>query len=536
MNPEQPAGLGEEKPENPNNQNQNNGVEPIQQEPSVIRPEQPAGETSPVSEAAPEASKDGVSEQPSTQPGNTGAVIVGSSTESDTSEHPVAQQTFGATAAAAASSDAQPKKPNNRKKLLILVAALVVLLGASAAAYFLYYIPNKPENMWKAALVNTGKGYDQLVAYTDEVQNIKSWTQSGNFKVSGGVAADGTFEGTSNGAASSSTTSVSAAGMKIGVDLRTVPTPNSTPDIYFKVSGIQGIGSLFGASDPQLEEALNGINNQWYVVDHSLFDQFKSSANQDFNISSKDVNELLNKVGKTSKEYVFTDDAEKSVVVMKEMIGKEKRDGRSVYHYKVGVNKERLKPYLKALCNDLRASKIGKISEDSYDCKSAGDNVDKIKDNDTADAWVDTKTKLMHSIRFTEKDNKANYVEVVQDYTGGDTLPFKLVLSSDENGSITTATIKVTIHKDTHTTQISGDFSDKPKDEGQTSSGKFSFKLQPSSDEVKVDKPSGAKTIIELANDLGLGDFFNGTQSTASSKLPTAAGSTLDKNQTINTL
>src|SRR3546814_6832694 len=58
------------------------------------------------------------------------------------------------------------------------------------------------------------------------------------------------------------TCNFSAAGLKIGFDVRTLKSSSQTPDLYFKLTGLQGLGGLLGGNSAELTSVINGINNQ----------------------------------------------------------------------------------------------------------------------------------------------------------------------------------------------------------------------------------------------------------------------------------
>ncbi len=118
------------------------------------------------------------------------------------------------------------------------------MLGGSAGAYFGYFVPNKPANVWRTALTNTGKGYDKLSQYATSKKDVKSMSAKGSFKITGDVASDGTFSGVSDGKSAQLTGSTSALGLKVNYDVRAIDSAGNTPDIYFKVDGVQGLGDL----------------------------------------------------------------------------------------------------------------------------------------------------------------------------------------------------------------------------------------------------------------------------------------------------
>ncbi|MBX4190615.1 hypothetical protein KW794_00855 [Candidatus Saccharibacteria bacterium] len=401
------------------------------------------------------------------------------------------------------------------KKVLMAAGAAFLLLSGGASAYFGYYVPNKPENVWKTALTNTGKGYDKLSEYAQQQLDSKQKGVKidGSFKLSGSVAADGSFQGSSDGDNGEFTGSLSATGLKMNLDTRVIKSATGdTPDIYFKVDGLQGIGTLFGGSDPQVEKALNGLNGNWYFVDHTLFDQYAKGANSDLQFSQKDIKPVLDGVGKAAKQYVFTNNSSQMAFTVKEQIGKEKQDGRNVYHYKVGVNKNNLKAFNNALCDNLKDSKLFKAFYSSAgqtlsECKDTSD-LNNIKESETADVWVDLHTRLIHKIRFTDKDNKDSYFDVGQDYQGGDSFPFNFDFHSKTNSG----GLKITLNTKSNTLDFDGSAKSSDKD---GAGGSFKMTISPNSSAVKVEKPANAKTIIELLNDLGFGDIFGQVQSSA---------------------
>ncbi|MBX4199616.1 hypothetical protein KW789_01860 [Candidatus Saccharibacteria bacterium] len=405
------------------------------------------------------------------------------------------------------------------KRVTPILIILLILGGGSAAGYFGYYLPNKPENIWRTALTNTGKGYDKLSSYATSNKNIKGLSLKGGFKFSGVVATDGSFDGSSQGGNSQLTGNVSAVGLKIAVELRTISTNGNSPDIYFKVNGLEGLGNLFGVSDPTYATALNGLNNQWYVVDHTLFDQFAKGSNSSLQITNQDVSSILKAIGDSSKQYVFTNDEKKMAFKVKQAVGKEKVDGRNTYHYKVAVNKTNLKAYINSLCTNLKKSKLGKIFDSSGQnfeqtagCTQAQSDTAKINESDTADVWVDLHTKLIHKVRFSDKTNASSYFDIAQDYQGGDTFPFSLSFSDGQGNSKTTGSVKMTLNMKTNVFTMNGDV----KSSGDSSeSGTFNLNISPSTAGVQVSAPTGAKNILQLLNDLGIPQIYGGVQSSA---------------------
>lgn len=408
-----------------------------------------------------------------------------------------------------------------RKPVPIMLLVILFLLGGSAGAYFGYYVPNKPENIWKTALTNTGKGYDKLSQYAENQfkSNSSGVKLSGGFKIKGEIAADGTFSGSSDSDNGEFTASLSATGVKVNLDTRVIKSAGNTPDIYFKLDGLQGIGNLFGGADQQYVDALNGLNGKWYFVDHTLFDQFAQGVNTSMQVTPDDVHSVLKAIGDASKQNIFTSDQSKMAFTVKRNVGKETQDNRKVYHYVAAVNKANLKSYVNTLCGNLKNSNLKKffnndpkqLSSD-LGCDTASKSVDNFDANRTADVWVDMRTKLIHKIRFTDQNNKDNYFDVGQDYQGGDKFPFRLGFHSKDSGLTTDGSVNITLDTKANSLAIDGAAQDSGSD---NFGGSFNLTVSPNNTKVNVQKPANAKTLIELLNDLGFGDIYSGVQSSA---------------------
>jgi hypothetical protein len=416
------------------------------------------------------------------------------------------------------SANSQPpgKTKLYKKPLLAMPLAVLVLLAGSAGAYFGYYVPNQPQNIWKTALTRTGKGYDKLTQYAVTQFKADSGLKlDGKFQTSGFFSSDGTFSGDSDKDNGEFTASVSAGGVKVNTDVRLLKSSTSTPDIYFKIDGIQGLGDLVsGFIGPQYKNAINNLNGKWYFIDHSLFDQISSGNGNNLQISSADVNSVLKAIGDASKQNVFTSDPDKMAFTVKKEVGKEKQDGRSVYHYVAGINKDNLKNYINALCDNLKQSNLKKYfngdaqsTADAIGCSTASKSVDNFDTSRTADVWVDLHTKLIHKVRITDTKNKDNYFELAQDYQGGDKFPFAMNFHSKDSGLTNDSSINLTLDTKANSLEFKAQTTDSGADNLKASA---ELTISPHSGKVNVQKPDGAENIIQLLNDLGFADIVNG--------------------------
>lgn len=392
----------------------------------------------------------------------------------------------------------------------MIIILLIIVLGAGAAAYFGYFIPNKPENIWAKSLSNMGKGYDKITSYIDTYPASKGYTLDGNFQTAGDLVSDGTVKAASDGSNGSFDLNFSTHGVKTSLDVLAIKSNTKNPDLYLKVDGLNGLGDLLGGQYAGLGDLLNGVNGQWYFIDHSLLDQYTQSVKSSTSsISKTDVDQMIKAVGDPTKKYIFTSDPNNMAFVIKQKIGKEKIDGRNTYHFKVGIDKNNLKAYDKAVCQNLETTKIFKLltsgdKNAANDCSDTSD-IDKIKDSSTADVWVDTRTKLIHKVRFNNSQDKASFIDLNQDYQGGNNLPLGLDFISKHGGDSLSGSLNLTLDMSTHILTMDGDLKSSGKD---SYTGSLKLTMAPSATPVHVAKPAKSKNILQLIDDLGLGGLL----------------------------
>jgi hypothetical protein len=388
---------------------------------------------------------------------------------------------------------------------LPLVAIIVaLLLGGSAAAYFGLVVPNKPENLWPKALSNTSKAYDSLVADTKQQKEIKGGTIDGSYKVdTSEMTADGTFKAAFYDKTGTGNLTVGTAGARFNLDVVTLPAGDASyPDVYVRVSGLKGLGGIFGGST----EGLDTLDNQWFVVDHTLFAQLQKEKDSSSapKITKDDIVAIEEAIGRVNRDYLFSSDPSKAVLKVAKNVGKETKDGRSTYHYLVGYDKEHLKAYVTALHGELKKTKIGTISKDDYDkqfdLQAILKDIDKADGNATVDTWVDLKTKLIRSVRFTDTKNKENQLEVSLNYNGGSSLPFVITFKSKEAENDGTGTLKLTVDSKLQTSDLNFDFVTNTN--GQMYSGNIKALFKASDAKVNATKPDNVKSITEVLGPL----------------------------------
>lgn len=421
------------------------------------------------------------------------------------------------------------RQQNKRKLFAVSAALLVVLLGSSAAAYYGFVIPNKPESVWKTALTRTSQGYDKLVSYQEQHPDVKGVTAKGNFKASGEFATDGTFELQSYDKDATFKFDVGAITTRVNVEGRLIGTENSkNPDIYLKASGLKGASTLVGEEYGQFLERLD---DQWYAVDHTLLDNLESQAlkqdgagiNSAAGFTANDAVQVQKAIAEVNRQYVFTTDPNKAVLSVVKNVGKQQRDGRAVYHYEVGLHKQHTKDYANALVDRLQNTPVtkfldGKKLRDVIAMSELTKSIDSYSETDTADVYVDMATKLVRTIRIQDKKDAANYVELTMPYTGGDTLPVVLTVhgKDDTDGQAGGATFKLNTDLGQYKGDMSIDFTLAAGGGSKASeTGNFKMTFSENKTALKVEKPTGAKSLNGLLSGL-LGSFNSGDNAATS--------------------
>lgn len=476
-------------------------------------------------------------DQPAPQPVSSGA----SSVESPQAPHmpafmtPTSAQTgsivYGSHAGEQMVSPANGQLPSKKSKKPLfvagLVSALVLLLGGGFV--FGYYIPNKPENVWKSAMVNNGKLYDAMTEYALKDHEFKGTKIDGSYEVSGSVNSKGTLTGQTAGNNGKFNGNLTIDGKKLGFEARSIAkTETAVPDVYVRFNGLSGLSQLLGGSQagsPQLKAFLNGVSKQWYVIGGDMLSQAQaeSKADEGPNFTKEDTKQFLDKVGSISKDYLFTADEDRAVLKVKELVGKEDKAKRSTYHYKVKIDESNLSDYLKALCNGLKDDKIGKqLLQGSDDCAEFAKEARGSNDVGDIDAWVDRRTKLIHVLRLSDPEEAANYLEFTQDYQGGDEFPFSLELSAKTPQDTSKFKLSGVLNTNTNKLQLEGLIDIAAKTAKESMKGSFKLAVEPSNDtSLKVEKPANARPIMELVMSL----VFMQMSAAAEQTAPAGAGS-----------
>ncbi len=418
-----------------------------------------------------------------------------------------------------------------RNLFLVIVIVAVVILGTGAAAYNLLIVPNNPEKLWPTALSNTGKVYDRFINYAEQNKDIKGINITGTFKGgSGNFTTDGSINGKFYEGNGEIKTDIGLGTSRPVIESRFIKSSSGTPDIYIKINGVKGAGSQFGESGAGIEAMASSLDGQWIGIDHTLLDNltkaYASQAGVDAgtgtaDLTSDDIVDISKKTGEALDNHVFTDDKAKAVFVIKESVGKEKRDDRQNYHYKVTVNKQNLKDFVTDLKNRINQTKLKQtLGSRSLEEAMGYDNllkqIDQMNtDKAVADVWVDMGTKLIRYIRINDEKSADNYVELGIPYDGGDEYPFTINAVNKSGEKSENSNFKFTINTKTSTATAITDFSSGDVD------FKLDLKMTENKQPIQVEKPANPKPLSEV-----LGALFGGANLTGlSSANPMTANS-----------
>ena len=386
---------------------------------------------------------------------------------------------------------------------VIGLAGLLIVTGLGYVGYTYVYVPNNPTLLWSVSLKRTGKGIDGLLkgSGTSSQQATKV---NGTYEFDAAlIAGDGSFQIEADDTNASVRFDLGMAGIRANADVLVLKVQNSEKfDLYAKVSGLQGIGSLIDNGDKELATRIEQLNDQWISIDHSYLDQLDTkTGNKATDFSSKDVNEIIRKMQPLDDTYVFSADNQTRVFTVRQNVGKEKHNGLKTYHYKVSVDKDHLRNYLKDTKQALAATRLPTLSSDTNYNETMDKlikSVDRLKGTETADVWVNQRTRLIQSIRIIDPQKTSDYIEFGLNYNGGSELPFYVtfIATDDGNGRVDISSVyntKTKVNK-THVTIKLEDATNKQNAFDFTSD----MTVSPSKQKPNFKTPDNAKPLKDI--------------------------------------
>ncbi len=395
-----------------------------------------------------------------------------------------------------------------------------MLLGGGAAAFYFGYYAN-PSFVYKQSLGNTAIGYNRLVKYVEEQskQNYKGYVGAGSYKfTSSSFNSEGKMAVKSDGSNGELTLDLGLGPTTLKADLMAITEAKSTtPDIYIKVDGLDGVAQLVGS--PSLTPVLTKLNSSWIVIDHALINSLAQTSQTGSSNASPPTNaQILDEMrafGKVNKEYLYSTDEDKAVLKLVKKYGIETVDGHKTYHYQVALSKDNVKKYITAQRDALKSSQLSSwLKKNGYDESVYAyfdlmkESANSIKATDTFDLWADMNQRIVYKVRSASSSNPAsNYVDFGLDYKGGDKYPF-FIMTKSKSGK-DTVDAKFTALVDTKSSDVNFKFDFKSSG-SDANALKADFKLKPSNEKVAITKPASAITLQQLMDQLGYGEIYKG--------------------------
>lgn len=430
-----------------------------------------------------------------------------------------------------------PRK--SKKKKIVLWSSLVLLLALGGAGFvFGYYLPNKPENVWKTGLNRTGEALQKTVTTATEKSRMDSFAKSQVSADARFTSADSTVTGTL-----ATTYDERKQNGNLDVTIKQTEQPDKVfgakflselkegslyPSLYFQLNGLKSLG-IEG-----LEVFFPGISEydgKWIAVEEDYIrsvteeiakaktDQPEAAQptpaepKKEEPVSSEDVAELARTTTGVLGEYLLTTEPTKAVFEQRKFIGKETVEGMKTYRFQVAINKAHAKDFCKAMVERVYATAIGKktIANDpdqqvndkakesrTKECQDSVEN--DIKQDETFDLWIDTKYKLVHKIR-AYSDDKKTYADIGQTYKGGDDLSLFVIMHEDEDP---TTDDKLTLDTNLKSGETKVALTMKSAKEGDVYDLSAALSAKPYTEEIKIEKPAGAVPVKSIFERYGI--------------------------------
>ncbi|HUC89485.1 MAG TPA: hypothetical protein VMR45_01670 [Patescibacteria group bacterium] len=272
-------------------------------------------------------------------------------------------------------------KGSKGKTIGIIIAILILLAGGGAAAYFGYYLPHKPDNILKKALVKTFSGQqltsEHLTGSLSAANTDNNTTTSGSLSFASNRT--GAFDLSAN---------VTTGSAKFTFDAKS--QDGST--VFLRVNGLNKLISTLGLSSNSLvtqstTTMFNKIDNQWIEIDKGTMSQLNATQATDLiNMSSSDRTKLANAYSKNQ------------FLRVKQTLADQKIGSLTSYHFKVLIDKNKLKSFVSA----IKSSNLSSISISNAQKKSLDSLIGSIDFNKyPVDVWIDKNTMYIDQVSST---------------------------------------------------------------------------------------------------------------------------------------
>lgn len=289
-------------------------------------------------------------------------------------------------------------KPHKKKGMLVgLIIGAVVVLGGGAAATS-YYIQSRPANILKHAVTNV---FDTTKAKTMQFSGALEFKGGGS-----GPAINVTYEGQMDNATNAFdfTGKLDALVTNITFDLRS--TDGKT--VYLKVGGLDGLATLLGGSETSMFTDIYGpiittLNDQWLEINDSLVKQVTGTSFQN------------DKVSDTDRQKLADGYAKHPFVVVKEVLPNESIKGADSYHYKLVIDKAKLKEFI----NEIKEINLGGVTLTQEQLEDFQDSIPASEfEKQPIEVWINKSTKMINQVvlKMVDGESSANLRFTVDSY------------------------------------------------------------------------------------------------------------------------
>lgn len=288
-------------------------------------------------------------------------------------------------------------KPKKKGLLIGLIVAIAILLlgGGAAAAYYSVILPNKPENILKAALANSLSDKMSSVNAKGTV-SIKEKESNQTFSVDYTAASNdqGVFDFKSE---------IDAAVTKATFEMRSA----DGKDFYMKVGGLEGLPELLAATGDEsammYAPMIDSLNDQWIEITESMIKNLTGGETLNLKMSDADRQKLV----KAYQDHEF--------ITLQEKLADEKIEGKDSHHMKIAVSKEELKGFVAAV-KDAKVENYKLTQDDVNKFNDAVKNVDFSKY--PVELWISKDEKLVNQVKFrySDKEMEVDYRMTMTDF------------------------------------------------------------------------------------------------------------------------